>query len=160
RMSAYAELAVTTNFSFLRGASRPQEIAEQAVLLGLSAIGITDRNSLAGVVRVWDALRHMEGEKPRLLVGSRLVFADGTPEILAYPKDRAAYGNLCRLISEGKLRAKKGDCTLFFDDLVKWQEGLLLIVLMNPPLEGGSKNLHAFPRPLRPAFAKASAGRC
>ncbi len=91
------------------------------------------------MVGVWDALRQMEGEKPRLLVGCRLVFADGTPDILAYPKDRAAYGNLCRLISEGKLRAKKGDCTLFFDDLVKWQEGLLFIVLMNPPPEGGSK---------------------
>src|SRR5262249_26231119 len=125
RMSAYAELAITTNFSFLHGASRPQEIAEQATLLGLSAIGIADRNSLAGVVRVWDALRQIQGEKPRLLVGSRLVFADGTPDILAYPKDRRAYGNLCRLISEGKLRAKKGDCALFFDDLARWQEGLL-----------------------------------
>jgi error-prone DNA polymerase len=145
-MNAYAELAITTNFSFLRGASRPQEIAEQATVLGLSAIGIADRNSLAGVVRVYDALRQIEGEKPRLLVGSRLVFGDGTPDILAYPKDRKAYGNLCRLLSEGKLRAKKGDCTLFFDDLVQWQEGLLFVVvpppglhaLDRPPLEGAN----------------------
>jgi len=141
-MSArYAELAVTTNFSFLRGASRPGEFAEQAHLLGLTAIGIADRNSLAGVVRVWEALNKIEGEKPRLLVGARLVFADGTPDILAYPTDRAAYGNLCRLITAGKLRAKKGECQLTFDDLREWHEGLLFIVHPNdPPFEGGSKN--------------------
>ena len=141
-MSVYAELAVTTNFSFLRGASRPEEIAGQAAVLGLSAIGIADRNSLAGIVRVFDALRQIEGEKPRLLVGSRLVFADGTPDILAYPRDRAAYGNLCRLISAGKLRAKKGECSLYLDDLVEWHEGLLFVVVPPPssvssPVYGG-----------------------
>jgi error-prone DNA polymerase len=131
----YAELAITTNFSFLRGASHPRELVETATTLGLSAIGIADRNSLAGVVRAWDALRQTEGEKPRLLVGARLVFADGTPDILAYPKDRAAYGNLCQLITVGKLRAEKGQCELYFSDLLEWQDGMMLIV--HPALAGG-----------------------
>src|SRR5579871_241712 len=145
-MSAYAELAITTNFSFLRGASRPDEIASEATRLGLSAIGIADRNSLAGVVRVWDSLRQIarqdEGNAPRFLVGSRLVFSGGTPDILAYPRDRKAYGNLCRLLTAGKLRAEKGGCILSFDDLAQWQEGLLFIVVpslkTDPPTPGTS----------------------
>ncbi|MBV9331465.1 MAG: error-prone DNA polymerase [Alphaproteobacteria bacterium] len=130
--SGYAELAITTNFSFLRGASHPSEIAAQASMLGLSAIGIADRNSLAGVVRAFDALRQIEGEKPRLLIGSRLVFADGTADILVYPEDRKAYGNLCRLLTQGKMRAAKGSATLYLSDLLAWQEGLLMIVLAAP----------------------------
>jgi len=137
-MRAYAEIAVTTNYSFLRGASRPQEFAVAATLHGLAAIGIADRNTLAGVVRLYDALqevkRQTEIKTPRLLVGSRLVFVDGTPDILAYPVDRAAYGRLCRLLSGGKLRAPKGECILTLDDLLKWQEGLLLAVM--PPHPG------------------------
>jgi error-prone DNA polymerase len=130
-MSAYAEVAVTTNYSFLRGASHPQELVERAAVLGHPAIGIADRNTLAGVVRAYAALQELKGPKPRLLIGARLVFRDGTPDILAYPQDRAAYGRLCRLLSAGKLRAPKGECYLVFEDLLKWQEGLLLIVL--PP---------------------------
>ena len=114
----YAELAVTTNFSFLRGASHPQELALTASMHGYKAIGIADRNTLAGVVRAYDALEQIEGDKPKLLVGARLVFNDGTPDILAYPKARAAYGRLCRLITTGKLRAKKGECHLSFADLL------------------------------------------
>src|SRR5262245_46095270 len=119
---AYAELAVATNFSFLRGASRPEELIVAATLLGPCAIGIADRNSLAGVVRAYDALEQLKhgvipresqsGEGadtpalvtlalPKLLVGARLVFKDETPEILAYPIDRESYGRLCRLISRG-----------------------------------------------------------
>jgi error-prone DNA polymerase len=105
----YAELAVRTNFSFLRGASHPRELVETAAAYGLKAIGIADQNSLAGVVRAYDALKQIEGEKPKLLVGSRLVFADGTPDLLCYPTDRAAYGRLCQLLSTGKHRAKKGE---------------------------------------------------
>src|SRR5690242_15291770 len=103
----YAELAITTNFSFLRGASSPKELAISATLQGHYAIGIADRNTLAGVVRAYDALSHpkLPKNKPKLLVGSRLVFRDGTPDILAYPTNRAAYGRLCRLLSAGKLRA-------------------------------------------------------
>ncbi|MDE2385113.1 MAG: error-prone DNA polymerase [Alphaproteobacteria bacterium] len=131
-MTRYAELAVTTNYSFLQGASHPSELVEQAKALGLAAIGIADHNTLAGVVRAHAALQELPEPKPRLLVGARLVFADGTPDILAYPADRAAYGRLCRLLSLGKLRAPKGDCRLGLGDLLAWQEGLLLVVL--PPL--------------------------
>src|SRR6186713_3035646 len=103
--TAYAEIAVTTNFSFLRGASHPSEYAGQAQFYSLTAIGIADRNTLAGVVRLYWALGQLPAPKPKQLVGARLVFVDGTPDILAYPKDRAAYGRLCRLLSEGKMRA-------------------------------------------------------
>src|ERR1700761_8050737 len=70
---------------------------------------------------------------PRQLVGTRLVFVDGTPDILAYPTDRKAYGRLCRLLSAGKLRAPKGECFLTLEDLLKWQEGLLLVVMPARP---------------------------
>jgi error-prone DNA polymerase len=136
-MTAYAELAVTTNFSFLRGASHPHELVLTTSLLGLKAVGIADRNSLAGVVRAYDAMEQLPEPRPKLLVGARLVFRDGTPDILAYPTDRKAYGNLCRLISEGKLRAEKGACDLDFDDLVPWQEGLLFAVM--PPQRIGDE---------------------
>jgi error-prone DNA polymerase len=133
-MSAYAEIGVTTNFSFLRGASHPKEFAHAAALLGYAAIGIADRNTLAGVVRMYSAFEELKekGEPvTKQLVGCRLVFVDGTPDILAYPTDRKAYGHLCRLLSAGKLRAPKGDCILTLDDLLKWQESLLLVVM--PP---------------------------
>jgi error-prone DNA polymerase len=130
----YAELAVTTNYSFLRGASHPRELVETASSHGYTAIGIADRNSLAGVVRAYDALQQIDGKKPRLLVGARLVFIDGTPDILAYPTDREAYGRLCRLLSAGKLRAPKGECVLTLTDLLEWQEGLLLVLM--PPRSG------------------------
>ena len=129
-MTAYAELAVTTNFSFLRSGSHPGDFIKQAAALGYAAIGIADRNSLAGVVRAyaaWDALD--AAARPRLLVGARLVFRDGTPDILAYPCDRAAYGRLCQLLSRGKLRAPKGECFLELGDLLECREGLLLIVM-------------------------------
>ena len=115
----YAELAVTTNFSFLRGGSHPGQYVERAAQLGYAAIGIADRNSLAGVVRAYDAWQQLDDEKlkkldavarPRLLVGARLVFSDGTPDILAYPQDRAAYSRLCQLLSHGKNKAPKGEC--------------------------------------------------
>jgi error-prone DNA polymerase len=131
---SYAEIGVTTNFSFLRGASHPKEFARAAALLGYAAIGIADRNTLAGVVRMYSAFEELKekGEPvTKQLVGTRLVFVDGTPDILAYPTDRKAYGRLCRLLSAGKLRAPKGDCILTLDDLLKWQEGLLLVVM--PP---------------------------
>src|SRR5580700_8117060 len=109
-MRAYAELAVTTNFSFLRGASHPQELVARADALGLTAIGIADRNSFAGVVRAYDEARK---RKIKLLVGTRLVTADGF-EVLAYPIDRIAYGRLCRMITAGNLKTTKGECHLSF----------------------------------------------
>jgi error-prone DNA polymerase len=129
RMSAYAEIAVTTNYSFLRGASHPKELIKTAADLRHIAIGIADRNTLAGIVRAYAALQEIEENRPKLLVGARLVFVDGTPDILAYPTDRVAYGRLCRLLSAGKLRAPKGECHLALHDLLKWQEGLLLVLM-------------------------------
>ena len=142
-MTSYAEIAVTSNFSFLRGASRPEELIAQACLFGYAAIGIADRNSLAGVVRAYAGFDqpHLPEKKPKFLVGARLVFDDGTPDILAYPIDRKAYGNLCRLLTVGKLRAKKGECTLCRNDLLEWQDGLLLAVI--PPARAAFTKVHA-----------------
>ena len=127
----FAEFGTATNFSFLRGASHPEELVAQAIVLGLAAIGIADRNSLAGVVRAHLFLRHNEKDANglRVLSGARLVFCDGTPDILAYPRDRAAYGRLCRLLTTGNIRAQKGTCLLTLDDLLQWQDGLQLIAL-------------------------------
>ncbi len=127
-MTAYAELAVTTNFSFLRGASHPEELVTRAKELGLAGLGIADRNTVAGVVRAHVAAKE---QGLALAVGARLVFTDGTPDILAYPQDRPAWGRLCRLLTVGKRRAEKGACVLSFDDLLAHIEGLNLIVV--PP---------------------------
>jgi error-prone DNA polymerase len=131
-MNAYAELSVTTNFSFLRGASHPQEMVARADELGLTAIGITDRNSFAGVVRAYDEARK---RNIKLLVGTRLVTADGF-EVLAYPTDRAAYGRLCRLITTGNLKAKKGECELTFEQILSAGEGQIFIAM--PALDSRS----------------------
>ena len=127
-MNAYAELAVTTNFSFLRGASHPQEMVAAADELGLAAIGIADRNSFAGVVRAYDEWKKRKNLK--LIVGTRLVTIDGF-EVLAYPTDRPAYGRLCRLLTQGNLKAKKGECHLTFEEILAASEGQMLIAL--PP---------------------------
>ncbi len=102
----YAELATTTNFSFLRGASHPEEFVAQALALEHVGLGIADRNSVAGVVRAFSFLKvhKVPPERFRLAVGARLVFADKTPELLCYPRDRAAYGRLCRLLTRGYCR--------------------------------------------------------
>ena len=113
-MTGYAELAVTTNFSFLRGASHPEELVAQAKGLGLHAIGVADRNTLAGVVRAHLAAKDYE---MRLLVGARLITTDGF-DLIAYPQDRDAYGRLSRLLSDGKLRAEKGDCHITLEDVI------------------------------------------
>ena len=128
-MSAYAELAVATNFSFLRGASHPQEMVATADELGLAAIGIADRNSFAGVVRAYDEAKN---RKIKLLVGARLVTIDNF-EVLAYPTDRPAYGRLCRLITAGNLKAKKGKCHLTFEEILVATEGQMLIAIPPPP---------------------------
>ncbi len=141
-MSSYAELAVTSNFSFLRGASQPEELVQRAAALGLAGLGIADRNSVAGVVRIHVAARALKEEPEltaalagfRIAVGARLSFDDGaTPDILAYPKDRAAWGRLTRLLSLGKRRAEKGDCRLGLPDLLDFIEGQNLIVM--PPVK-------------------------
>src|ERR1044072_6703657 len=90
---AYAEIGITTNFSFLRGGSDPRAYVHQASELRVPVIGIADHNTLAGVVRAYKELENPSIKyKPRLLIGARLVFMDDTPDILVYPRDRAAYG--------------------------------------------------------------------
>ena len=127
----YAELATATNFSFLRGASHPEELVAQAVELGLAGIGVADRNTLAGVVRghVY-AREHAQAIGAfRVIAGARLAFTDGTPDMLAYPRDRRAYGRLSRLLTKGNLRAPKGECHLALDDLLEHAEGLQIVAM-------------------------------
>jgi error-prone DNA polymerase len=121
----YADLQVTTHFSFLRGASSPEELFASAALLGIKALGIVDRNSLAGIVRAYEAAKTTG---VRLIVGCRLDLQCGT-SLLVYPTDRAAYGRLCRLLTIGKTRAGKGQCHLDWPDVEAWHEGLLAILL-------------------------------
>jgi error-prone DNA polymerase len=127
-MRSYAELAVTTNFSFLRGASHPQEMVATADALRLAAIGIADRNSFAGVVRAYDEAKN---RNMKFLAGVRLATMDGF-EVLAYPTDRAAYGRLCRLLTAGNFKAKKGECHLTFEEILTASEGQIFIAV--PPL--------------------------
>ncbi|MDR7231224.1 error-prone DNA polymerase [Caulobacter sp. BE264] len=128
RPPAYAELQATTNFSFLRGASHAEELALTAEALGLTAIGIVDRNSLAGVVRAWTAAKR---HSIRVLTGCRLDFMDGTPSLLCYPTDREAFGRLTRLLTIGQLRAEKGECHLTWADFLDHAEGQLGLIV--PP---------------------------
>jgi len=127
-MTAYAELQATTNFSFLRGASRAEELMLTAEALGLSAVGVVDRNSLAGVVRAWTAAKKL---KVRALAGCRLDFADGAPSLLCYPSDREAFARLTRLLTVGQRRAGKGECVLSWADFAQHAEGQLVLVV--PP---------------------------
>jgi DNA-directed DNA polymerase III (polc) len=123
----YTELQVTTNFTFLRGASHPEELMEHAAALGYTELAITDRNTMAGIVRA-----HVAAKKSgiRLIVGCRLDLLDG-PSLLAYPTHRDAYARLCQLLTLGNMRAEKGDCHLYKADVFQHAEGILFIVL--PP---------------------------
>jgi error-prone DNA polymerase len=121
----YAELQVTTHFSFLRGASSCDELFEQAKNLGIEALGIVDRNSLAAIPRAYEAASN---HGIRLVIGCRLDLDDDL-SVLVYPMDRPAYGRLCRLLSVGKKRGGKGKCRLTWDDLVTYGEGLIVVLL-------------------------------
>lgn len=137
-MTAYAELNVTSNFSFLRGASHAGELVETAKELGLSAIAVADRNTLSGIVRA-----HAAAKKAalRFIVGARLDFVCGSPSLLCFPTDRTAYGRLTKLLSAGQLKTKKGECELRYADLLEHGQGQVFIVL--PPAEP-NKNLKAW----------------
>ncbi|MEA2737436.1 MAG: error-prone polymerase, partial [Acetobacteraceae bacterium] len=124
----YTELQVTTNYSFLRGASHIEELMARAAVLGMQALAVTDRNSLAGIVRAHQRAREAG---IRLIVGCRLDLADG-PSVLIYPTDRAAYSRLTRLLTVGKERAGKGKCTLHWPDLAAAAEGLIAILCTDP----------------------------
>ena len=163
----YGELCTTSNFTFLKGASHPEELVTRAAELGLSAIAITDQNSLAGVVRAYAALQEIkrsatdditirstkqldhssrqvtqgasiarpdiEGQLPKLIVGTRLVLQDSTVHWVALPKDRKGYEALSRLLTVGKRRAPKGQCRLSHRDLL---EGCLGMTLIAVPQKG------------------------
>src|SRR5262249_53970171 len=128
----------TTNFSFLRGGSHGEELVATAKALGLSAIAVTDRNTLAGVVRAHLAAREVGGIT--FIVGCRLDL-DDAPSLLAYPADRAAYGRLCRLLTLGQRRAEKGLCPLHLDDVAAHADGLVFIAL--PPDDYPSSRTHS-----------------
>ena len=125
----YTELQITSNFSFLRGASHPEEMIEQAAALGYAAIAITDRNSLAGIVRA-----HAAAKKNgiRLVPACRLDLVDGL-SLLAYPTTITAYSQLCNLLTIGNRRAEKGDCLLYKADVYQFAKGLKFIVI--PPAQ-------------------------
>src|SRR6202171_2889193 len=120
----YAELQCTSHFSFLRGASSCEELFAEAAALGIEALAIVDRNSLAGIVRAHEAAKTTG---VRLIVGCRLDLADGM-SILVYPADRPAYSRLCRLLSVGKKRGGKAKCILNWEDLGDWSGGLIAVL--------------------------------
>ena len=129
---AFAELGVASNFSFLRGASHADELAARAAALGLAAIGVADRNSLAGAVRAHVAAKELG---LAFVVGARLATKDGI-ELLAWPQDRAAYGRLCTLLTLGNRRAPKGQCHLSLDDILAHAEGMWAALI--PPEQSDS----------------------
>jgi error-prone DNA polymerase len=125
----YAELHCRTNFSFLQGASHPDELVQTAAALGYAALAITDRNSLAGVVRAHAAAREI-GLK--LLIGAEVTPGDAAP-VLLLAIDRAGYGRLSQLLTVGKRRAPKGECRLTLDDISRHAEGLLACAAADLP---------------------------
>ncbi|WP_420102580.1 error-prone DNA polymerase [Bosea sp. (in: a-proteobacteria)] len=177
-MTDFAEAVAATNFSFLRGASPGPNMMLTALLLGHTGLGIADRNTVAGVVRAWAALRDLredglpapekirEGGSPgeylwvenpafadlpftrdelramaerfNLATGTRLVFSDGTPDIVLYPANRDGWGRLCRLLSLGNRKpgVQKGECRLVLDDLLADTRDLLLILMPPRRLDG------------------------
>lgn len=134
----YAELQVTSNFSFLRGGSHPEEMVEQAIKLGYTAIAITDRNTVAGVVRAHQVVKaynkNLEEENKnkqiRFIPACRLDLLDG-PSLLAYPTDVTDWGRLCALLTKGNLRAEKGQCHLYKQDVFEHAEDIKFVVI--PP---------------------------
>ncbi|BBK33445.1 DnaE-like error-prone DNA polymerase [Stella humosa] len=125
----YAELQVTSHFSFLRGASSAEELFAQAAMLGIEALAVVDRNSLAGIVRAHGAAK---ATGVRLIVGCRLDLADGTG-LLVFPTDRPTYGRLCRLLSLGKKRGGKARCQLDWSDVAAYGEGLIAVLVPEQP---------------------------
>ncbi|KAK0360191.1 Dnae2p, partial [Friedmanniomyces endolithicus] len=174
-------LATRSNFSFLEGASHPKELVLTAILLGQTGLGLADRNTLAGVVRAWSALKALreeglsppervrEGSGPgevswvedpmhspelsqkvqeraqafKLVLGARLSFCDGTPDVVAYPETREGWANLCRLLTVGNSRAPKGRCDIRIQDLCASPEGLLLILMPTSCLQETEGTLKA-----------------
>ena len=133
----YVELGVSTPFSFLRGASDAIELALQALELGMDSLGVADRNTLAGVVRMFSA-SNGAGLKP--LTGCRLDLTDA-PSLLAYPIDRDGYGRLSTLLSRGKMRSDKGECNVTLDEVADHAEGIAFILWPNDDLDRVANDL-------------------
>lgn len=127
---SYTELQVTSNFSFLRGGSHPEEIVEQAIALGYSKIAITDHNTLAGIVRAYTATK---GKNISIIPACRLNLLDGQ-SLLAYPTNKEGYANLSSLLSEGNLRAEKGECHLYKADVYRYSSDMKFIVVPSASL--------------------------
>lgn len=142
---SFTELSATSNFTFLTGASHPEDYVLRAAELGFDAIAIADLNSVAGIVRAHAQARALArdgGPQIRLIPAARLVLQGGFT-LTALPRDRAAWGRLCRMLTEGSRRAPKGECHLTAQDLLTWGEGLALLlhpepVKPAPPLRGGA----------------------
>jgi error-prone DNA polymerase len=157
---AYVEFGVQSNFSFLRGASKPEELVVAAALLGHAGMGLADRNTVAGVVRAWSQSKYIELEDNASPIklpyhpGARLVFCDGTPDILAYPRDRKGWGNLCRLLTQANLRdeSPKGDPLVYRSDLLEFGDCMSLAVL--PDLEADASETLALLRDLANRFGR------
>ncbi|GLS41839.1 error-prone DNA polymerase [Mesorhizobium tianshanense] len=147
----YAEFGIQSNFSFLRGASKPEELVVAAKFLGFSSIGLADRNTVAGVVRAWQQAK-VEGLSYH--PGCRLVFADGTPDVLAYPQDRKGWGHLCRMLTQANMRdeSEKGAPLLYRDDLFEWGDLMSLAVL--PDLSASEEDDLALLSRLKDRFDK------
>ena len=150
----YAELDVTSNFSFLRGASHPDELVYRAAELGHVAIAVTDINSVAGIVRAHQAAKE---SKIKLCVGARLRFVDA-PDVLVWVENRGGYAGLCRLLTAGKRRAEKGSCTLYLEDLLGASNGLLAALVpqrIDPQdADAGVQGVEAAARKLKDAFGR------
>ncbi|TIL58856.1 MAG: DNA polymerase III subunit alpha [Mesorhizobium sp.] len=146
----YAEFGIQSNFSFLRGASKPEELVVAAKFLGFSSIGLADRNTVAGVVRAWQQAK-VEGLSCH--PGCRLVFCDGTPDVLAYPRDRKGWGHLCRMLTQANMRddSEKGAPLLYRDDLFEWGDLMSLAIL--PDLSTPAEDLGLISR-LKDRFGK------
>ncbi|MER8556489.1 error-prone DNA polymerase [Mesorhizobium sp. M0976] len=148
----YAEFGIQSNFSFLRGASKPEELVVAAKFMGFSAIGLADRNTVAGVVRAWQQAK-VEGVSYH--PGCRLVFCDGTPDILAYPQNRKGWGHLCRMLTQANLRDEneKGATLLKQSDLLEWGDLLSLAIL--PDVSTGAADSLAVLSRLRDRFGES-----
>jgi error-prone DNA polymerase len=136
----FAELSALSNFTFLSGASHPEELMQRATDLGIAALAISDENSVAGIVRAHVAAREIArkgGVAPRLLPGCRVVLRDGFT-VTCLPRDRAAWGRLSRLLTVGRRRSAKGSCDLGPDDLLEWGAGQELLV--HPGAEGWAEH--------------------
>ncbi|HMQ57146.1 MAG TPA: PHP domain-containing protein, partial [Rhizobiaceae bacterium] len=145
----FAELGVRSNFSFLEGASHPEELAVTAARLGLAGFGLADRNTVAGVVRAHAAAKEAGvAYRP----GARLVFADGAPDMLAYPRNRRGWGHLCRMLTAANMRGEKSAPVLLKPDILEWGRDMALAVL--PARPGLDASLSPWLGELRQAFGR------